>query len=191
MKLLKHIKYAALALLFIGFYSCEDGQSYSDMLRDEEKATNWYMADQKIINEAPYDSIFIVGSDAPFYRMDEDGYIYMQVVNPGDGVKAKTGDMVYFRFLRKNLKYMYAGQEVEWEGNANDMNPAFGATSFLFNDMSVTSSQTFGSGIQLPLKWLSYNCEVNMVIRSYYGFSTDQSTCQAYIYNVKYFKPEY
>lgn len=41
------------------------------------------------------------------------------------------------------------------------------------------------------LKYFGYNAEVNLVLRSYYGFTTDQSECLAYIYNIRYFKPEY
>lgn len=174
------------------FVACNDDTSYSDLLRAEEKATNWYMANQRIELTVPADSVLEYGKDAPFYKMDEDGYIYLQVINPGTEEKAQAGDPVYFRFMRQNLKYLYADPEnyTTWEGNADDLG-SLGATKFIYGDLTITSSQTYGSGIQLPLKYVGYNSEVNIVLRSYYGFSSDQSQCLPYIYNVKYFKAEY
>lgn len=172
--------------------ACEDNNSYSEYLSEEEKATNWYMAQQEIDLEIPADSIsFEIGPNAPFYKMDEDGYIYMQVLSKGDMEnRPEKGDMVYFRFMRKNLKEMYNGATVNWEGNA-DVGSVLGSTSFIFDEMYVTTSSTYGTGIQTPLKFFGYNCEVNIVLRSYYGFSSDQSQCIPYIYNVKYFEAEY
>lgn len=188
-QLLLSMAIAIPALLTL--FSCEDGKSYSDLLREEEIATNWYMAQQKIEIAVPEDSVLQYGPDAPFYKLDEDGFVYLQVINPGEDTRAQKGDEVYFRFMRKNLKYMYQGSETKWEGNADNMASTLGATSFIYDDMLVGSSMTYGAGIQWPLKFVGYNSEVNIVLRSYYGFQTDQSQCLAYIYNVKYFKPEY
>lgn len=189
-KLTAVVTAALCSLMFL--FSCEDGKSYSDLLRDEERATNWYMAQHRIINSVPADSVLEYGADAPFYRLDPDGFLYLQVVDPGDpDTKPKAGDTVYFRFMRKNLKYMYNGSDPKWEGNANDMNSLLGATSFVYEEMAVSSSQKFGQGIQWPLKFVGINSEVNLVMRSYYGFSEDQSQCLAYIYNIKYFKAEF
>jgi hypothetical protein len=114
----------------------------------------------------------------------------MQVVNSGDkNDMIKTGDVVYFRFMRTNIKYLYEDIETSPEGNADDL--SISATSFVYGDYSLTSSSKYGSGIQLPLAYLGNNSEVNLVLRSYYGFSTDQSQCIPYIINVKYFKAEY
>lgn len=193
MKITKYILTIAAALsLSMTFASCEEGKSYSDLLREEEKATNWYMANQKIELELPEDNNFITGTDAPFYKLDEDGYIYMQVVNAGDpDMKAEKGDAVYFRFVRQNLKYMYQGIDAPKEGNGDDMDSSLGATKFIYDEPTYVGSMAYGTGIQMPLKYLGYNSEVNLVMRSYYGFQTDQSQCLPYIYNVKYFRAEY
>ena len=71
MKITKYILTIAAALsLSMTFASCEEGKSYSDLLREEEKATNWYMANQKIELELPEENNFITGTDAPFYKLD-------------------------------------------------------------------------------------------------------------------------
>lgn len=174
--------------------SCSNSQSYSNLLNDEEKATNWWLSNQKIELVIPSDSVFQCGEDAPFYKMDNDGYIYMQVINPGTDRKVecpKTGDTVYFRFLRTNIKYLYEGYDVTPEGNGGANSGQIGPYSFVFGNYSLSTSSQFGSGIQLPLTYLGYNSEVNLVLRSYYGFSTDQSQCNPYLINIKYFKAEY
>ncbi|MBO5748726.1 MAG: DUF4827 family protein, partial [Muribaculaceae bacterium] len=63
--------------------SCSETVSYSELLDDEKESTNWFLSNQKIINTVPADSIFEYGEDAPYYRMDDEGFVYMQVINPG------------------------------------------------------------------------------------------------------------
>ena len=169
--------------------SCSKTVSYSELLNQEEEATNWYMANQKIINEIPADSIFEYGKDAPFYKMDKDGYLYMQVVAPGSKDNmAEDNELIYFRYLKTNIKYLYEGLSVSPSGNANDMSES--PTYFYFNNMSMSSSSTHGSGVQLPLHYLGVDCEVNMVIRSYYGNAGEIGQCQPYIYNLKYYRSQ-
>lgn len=142
---------AALPMLLM-IFACEDGKSYSDLLREEEKATNWYMAQQTIELNVPEDSVLQYGPDAPYYKLDPDGYIYLQVINPGDTTKPVKGDLVYFRFKRKNLKNWYEGNETAFEGN-DDLGSALGATSFVYDEMTIVSSSKYGEGIQWPLKF--------------------------------------
>lgn len=85
--------------------ACKDTKSYSELLNDEEKAVNSFLAHQKVINEIPADTVFETGSDAPYYKIDEDGDIYMQVIKPGDrkNNRAQEDQTIYFRFGRINL----------------------------------------------------------------------------------------
>ncbi len=74
-------------------------------------------------------------------------------------------------------------------------NVYYGDTYFILGSQSGTSAN-YGSGIQMPLKFFGYDCEVNLVLKSYYGFTNynnynDQSSCQPYLVNVRYFRPEY
>ena len=186
------IQLGALCALLFGFTACDDTESYSELLRDEEKAVNWYLADFRVEPEIPADGIFETGEDAPFYKMDEDGYLYMQIINPGNPEpKPEKGDRVYFRFMRKNIKYLYEGYDLGWDGNADDMNNGLGSTYIILDNYQVPSSAQYGTGIQVPLKYIGYDSEVNLVISSSQGFTVDQSSCLPYIYNVKYFKAEY
>ena len=171
--------------------SCEKGKSYSELLKEEEHAVNWYLAQNDVVMHAPEDSVFITGEKAPFYRMDMDGNVYMRVVTEGNrDNRPKEGDRVYFSFVRKDIKAMYAGDEVQWVGNSENLGSA-GGTSFIFGNTYLPSSTQYGTGIQLPMKWIGLYSEVEIVIKSIEGFTIDLSTCVPYVYKVRYFPAEY
>ncbi len=180
--------------------SCqEETKSYSELLKDEERAVNWFMAQQKINLQVPTDTLpsgiknFKTGSDAPFYKMDEDGSVYMQVIRLGDQTsRPKKGDRVYFRFMRQNiLTYFDSGKAPAWEGNSESMGPSMGSTSLVYGNEYLTSTTQYGEGLQLPLDYLGYECEVNILVKSTMGMTDDITNCVPYLYNIRYFKAEY
>lgn len=193
MKILKRFSISlslVLSLLILMLGSCSKSESYSELLREEERAVNWYLASCKVENSIPADSIsFITGEDAPFYRLDEDGYVYMQVIRKGDSEKIEKGDLVYFRYNMQNIKYMYEGIESNPVGNSDYLQ--YGPASFVYQNTTLQSTTKWGTGIQMPLKFLGYNSEVNLVLKSYYGFAQEQAYCMPYLMNIRYFKPEY
>lgn len=169
--------------------SCDDSKSYADLLNEEIKSVNSFLADNRVVNSVPADSIFEEGPDAPFYRMDEDGMVYMQVIRSGDlNNKAKSDQLIFFRFTRCNLNYWAKTGDFLYEGNANDFE--YNATSFRFGNYTLASSAQYGAGIQLPLAYLGIDCEVNLVIKSQYGFQSEIANVIPYLYNVRYFKSQ-
>ena len=120
--------------------------------------------------------------------MDEDGQVYMQVIKSGNlKDKAYDDQVIYFRFMRYNLLYNYTYNEwPEGEGNAESME--YMATSFRYGNYTLTASAQYGSGIQVPLAYLGVECEVNIVIKSQYGFTSELSNVVPYMFNVRYFK---
>ena len=95
------------------FTACNNDQSYADRLNDERNAVNAYLADHRVEMKIPEDSVFEVGENAPFYRIDADGNVFMQVLNAGNRVtdRAKKGEPIYFRYSRYNLATWYAPAE--------------------------------------------------------------------------------
>lgn len=170
--------------------SCNNTKSYAEYLTEERKATNEFLANQRVVKEIPADGNFETGEDAPFYRMTEYGDVYMQVLNPGSKDNMATdGQKVYFRFLRMNLiKWAKTGSATTVEGNSSDLGtPAY----FHFNIFTLESSIQWGQGLQIPLKYLGLDCEVNLVIKSQYGPAAEISAVQPYLYmNVRYFKSQ-
>lgn len=184
------------------FISCDDTESYADLLKDENIAVNNFLANQWVINDIPNDSIFISKLDVekpPYYKMDEDGNIYMQVINPGTkNNMAKLDQLIYFRFTRCNISnydwysfsndWVYTGVTPEGFGNANDFD--YKNTEFRFGNYTLSSSSQWGSAIQLPLYYLGIDCEVNIVVKSQYGYTDEISNVIPYLYNIRYFKSQ-
>lgn len=199
-KPLKHI--LLLPLLLLATSACNDKESYADLLNDENQAVNDFLANYPVIGSIPADSAFTTMTDimadhpsisredavklTPFYRMDDDGYVYMQVLNAGTaGNKAADNQLIYFRFTRWNLGVAYKYGMWESSGNSSDLGTT--TTSFRFLNTSLQSSTQWGEGIQTPLKFLPINCEVNLVIKSYLGPTDEVSAVYPYLYSVRYF----
>lgn len=179
-------KYAAcgfVASLFLA--SCDDSKTYAELLTDETHYVNNYLADQRVINEIPADTVFEYGPDAPYYRMDEDGNLYMQVITPGTpGNMAKDDELIYFRCTRYNLAYYSDGKFAYSEGNDNVLG---GNYSFRFNNYELNSSYSYGSGVQVPLQYLPIDATVKIVIKSQYGMPSEMSSVIPYLYSLRYY----
>ena len=178
--------------MMLATVSCDKTESYSELLRDEERAVNWYLSGFSIETEIPADSVFIVGEDAPFYKMDEDGHVYMKVLDPGDpDSRPQSGDKVYFRSSSMNLKNYYeAGYEL-WTGNSADLGTGSEPTSFVFNNYQYTTTSQYGTGVQEPLKYLGYDSRVMLVVKSPAGYPALQTQCLPYVMDIRYFKGRY
>ena len=170
------------------FTACNNDQSYADRLNDERNAVNAYLADHRVEMKIPEDSVFEVGENAPFYRIDADGNVFMQGLNAGNRVtdRAKKGEPIYFRYSRYNLATWYAdGIMALTSGNENTMDAA--SCSFNFSDYTLPSSSQWGYGIQYPLLFLGVECEVNLVVKSQYGFTSEISYVTPFLFHVRYY----
>ena len=72
------------------------------------------------------------------------------------------------------------------DGNENDMNIA--PTYFQYGNYSLAVSSQWGYGLQLPLTFLGVDSEVNLVIKSQYGWASEISSVIPYLYHVRYFR---
>ena len=87
--------------------SCDNGKSYADLLKEEDKAVKAFLADKIVINSIPADSVQDVGNNdtlaVPYYRLDDDGNVYMQVLDAGiQDDRFEKGNDVNIRFLRES-----------------------------------------------------------------------------------------
>lgn len=185
MNLRKFLTFAISAAFLLAFSSCKDSKSYAELLNEETKAVNSFLADQNVILDIPADSIFEYGPDAPFYRIDPDGNVFMQVIEPGDKEKVKNDAMVFFRFTRYNLnEYALTGSLGSGYGNSEDV--SMGSASFRFNNYTLTTSSQWGSGIQMPLNFLGFNSHVRLVIKSQFGLTSEISQVIPFLYDIRY-----
>lgn len=186
MKLINQISVVfAFVALMMSTASCEDGKSYAELLTDENNAVNRFLVDQQVFIEIPADNNFIVGTDAPFYQLDEEGNVFMKVLEKGDGEMATDNQLVYFRFMRYNLSnYHGTLNDITPEGNANNMLDS--PTSFRYGNYSIPSSAEWGAGIQQPLQYVPLNSRVYLVVKSQFGWSSEISVVQPYLYDIRY-----
>ncbi len=175
----------AIALLS----SCNNSKSYTELLDDEDKSVNAFLASQKVIRTIPADTVFQTGSDAPYYQIDDEGNVYMQVIKTGDRVsnRAKDGEKIYFRFGRISINRWSAGYDDEPSGNFGDL--SYESTAFTYsNEEANYSYTTYGYGVVMPLTYLGIDCEVNLLVRSRKGPSSEIADVVPYLYNIRYFR---
>lgn len=180
----------ACALCAIVATGCKDSKSYAELLTEENHLVNRFLADQRVIGSVPADSVFEAGPDAPYYQMDAEGNIFMQVLETGDMSQRPAKDnRVYIRFTRYNLSYYKDGELLFGAGNAEDVSggSGLGARYFLFDNMSAEVSTLLGSGIQIPMYYLGNNAKVNLVLKSQYGWTKEVSNVVPYLYNIRYY----
>ena len=188
-KIVAYLIAGIAAVLALG--SCSSGVSYAELLRDERKATNKFLAYQRVENEIPADSIFETGPAAPYYRLDEDGNVYMQVVRAGSRDNRPAAQQkIYFRFTYYSLFEWEPGIDPEaagiTAGNAGDSQ--IQSTYFIYGNYDLEASYQWGYGLQMPLKFVGFDSEVNLVIKSQYGFSSEIANVVPYLYTVRYFR---
>jgi len=165
--------------------SCDDDESYTKLLSAESKAVNLFLSDHKVVGSVPADTIFQVGEDAPYYQIDDEGKIFMQVLDAGSGPKAIDKQLVYFRYTRYNLSSYATGEDLVIN-NSNDWGGSI-ATYFRYNDYTLPSTASHGTGIQAPLKFLPLNCRVNLIIKAELGPTSETSYVQPMLYDIRYF----
>lgn len=172
---------------FVGV-SCSDSKSYAELLTDEAHAVNNFLVDQHVDNTIPTDSTFNfqVGENAPYYRLDEDGNVYMQVVKMGTpGNYAQTDQVIYFRYTRFSLAEYRNGKLPDGVGNETQM--GYDNSWFRFDNYSLQSSYQWGVGLQMPLKLLPIDSEVNIVIKSQYGLYDEMAYVVPFLYKIRYY----
>lgn len=181
------ISFASLLIVCVlSLTSCESSESYAELLNEENQSVNRFLANQRVVNEIPADSVFEIGEDAPYYRLDDEGNIYMQVLSPGSGPKVVEDQVVYFRYQRYYLKfYKNSLDNIMSDGNYNDV---ITSRSFRYQNYTLPSSSQYGTGIQLPLNFLPLDCEVNLVVKSQYGFTAEMSLVQPFLFRIRYYK---
>lgn len=180
---MKHCAFLiALAAMVLSVTSCDDSKSYAELLNEEDMYVNNYLADQIVTMDIPADTVFEYGPNAPYYRLNDDGTLYMQVLNPGTkGNKVSSNEQIYFRYTRWALSD-YDGSLGQGEGNNLTLNPCW----FRYGNFQIESSYTWGYGIQIPLSFLPVDCEINIVIKSQMGPTSEQTNVMPYLWRLTY-----
>ncbi len=157
-----------------------------DLKKTEQRAMKKYLSKFDVINELPTINNIQVGSVAPFYKLNPEGTVYMQVVKTGNASAATNCEKIYFRFMRYNLlSYLENGVLPQGQRNAND--PTESSTLFeVVSDKHSTSQ--WGTAIQIPiLLGLPIDSEVNLVVASEAGPTSEICGVIPFLYNIRYY----
>lgn len=164
----------------------QNPNTIDDLKKTEQLAIKSYLSKFDVIDRMPPITEIVVGSVAPFYKLDETGNVYMQVVHMGSGPKASNGEKIYFRFLRYNLLDYYKNGALPtgW-GNAYDLSQSPAHFTLGSNEPSTTQ---WGQAIQMPLQMgLPVDSEVNLVVASEAGFANEVNSVIPFLYNIRYY----
>lgn len=161
-----------------------------DLKKTEQRAMKEYLSKFDVVDELPTINNLQVGYVAPFYRLNPEGTVYMQVVKMGTAPAATNGEMIYFRFMRYNLlSYLENGVLPQGQGNANDITES---TTFFEVGSENPSTTQWGSAIPMPiLLGLPVDSEVNLVVASETGPTSEISGVVPFLYNIRYYKSVY
>lgn len=178
---------ALIALLALAasalFGACDDGKSYAEMLNEQDMYVNNFLADNTVVLGIPADTVFEYGPDAPYYRLNDEGTLYMQVLEPGTkGNMVVPNEQIYFRYTRWYLSAYSNGSLGTGEGNNLALNPCW----FRYGNFQIESSYTWGTGIQTPLSLLPIDCKVNLVVKSEVGPTSEQAEVMPFLWQLTY-----
>lgn len=182
------ISILSLLALLMAVSSCSDSKSYADLLNEENQVVNAFLAQHRVVETWPGVDNCEVGEDAPFYCVDDEGNVYMQVIRKGDGTFPEKGEHVSFTYLSYDLNYYVVGSDSNvGSGNLNSPGSS-AATYFIFDDYTLEQSSQYGTGIQIPVKLLGFGSKVNVVIKSQAGPSAYMSYVIPFLYDIAYYK---
>lgn len=168
----------------------QNALTLEDLQKTERRAIKAYLSKFDVIDELPAIPDIRVGSVAPFYKLDREGKVYMQVVRMGTEPAAITGEKISFRFLRYDLLYYLSnGYLPDGTGNMNDISQA--ASWFTLGSDNEATTQ-WGTAIPLPMQLgLPLGSEVNLVVSSEAGLTNEISSVIPFLYNIRYYNLKY
>ncbi len=184
MKKSTYIILSLIALTILGS-SCNKRKTYADLLKEENKAIDKFIAKNKlvILDAFPKNGTF---KEKEFYRDPATG-VYYSIVEVGDTIntkKAKDGSEVHVRF--KGLKYFSKNDSIEYN-NYDPIRSPF-PESFTYRgpvtmlNRSLYSSTTAGWAV--PLQHVGRNGKVRMIVPFNMGSQGDQQAYTPTYYDI-------
>ena len=168
--------------------SCNKRQTYADLLKEENKAIDKFIAKNKLIilNEFPKDGIF---KEKEFFRDPATG-VYYNIVNVGDTIttkKANIGNEIHVRF--KGLKYFSKNDSLEYNNNDPIRSPF--PESFIYRGpVTMINRQLYANTTAawaVPLQHVGRNGRVKMIVPFNMGSQNDQRSYTPTYYDSVHF----
>ena len=174
--------------------SCSKTRSYTDMLKDEEKAIDRLIdsLDIEVLKDFPDDSIF---AENQFVKMDNG--VYMNIIDRGEGRATLYSTRIMYRcnaYYFLNYFQLCINSNYGPNSNGTVPYPANGAQTvpFIYGE-GTTNNQAdpkyiyVSEGIQTPLQYVGHHGRVKLIVPFDKGTYQDQG----YYYPVYYEVLEY
>ncbi|MDR2968709.1 MAG: DUF4827 domain-containing protein [Tannerellaceae bacterium] len=178
-----------LLILFAGMLilSCgEDGKSYTEMLKDQEKATDRLINSEElvILKNMPSDYNFEANE---YVKLNDDKYrdIYIHIVDTGNGTRAILGKShILCRFTANRFMTdttLYQSRFSNYGPHSNGTSPIefiYGSTSVIplpsTTDYQSILEGFMSEGMQAGLEYVGHNGRVRLIVPFRKGSSYDQ-----------------
>lgn len=153
----------ALLGLFSAYFSCDNTETYAEKLKKQDKAIDRFIKSEGItvLDEYPSDSVF---AEKEFVKLPSG--IYMNVIDSGNGTRAKKGQSVYVRF--RDLIYFSTSDTIKYSNMRPGLQPS--TIEYQQNYANIDACEGFG----IPLESVGDGAKVKLIIPGKFGLQADQ-----------------
>lgn len=188
----------SLVLCCIAFQSCNDSETYADLLKDEKRAIAKFIADSSInvISQRQFvDQGYTTDLSRNEYVQTSSG-VYMQIIDKGSSDPAdtvKNNDMVLVRMAEylittasvtlyaSNLTIPYMVDEFRYSKTSSSITGIF--TKGIIHDSYSTTAVP--AGWLVPLAYVRDGGRVKLIVPSKMGHETAMSQVRPYFYDIR------
>lgn len=172
--------------------SCNKTKTYADHLKEERKAIDKFIGDNKLVvlDKLPADTVF---KSNEFYRDPATG-VYFNIVDRGNfKSKIKPGEEVYVRY--SGLKYFANKKDTVSYSNMDPIRAPFPETLIYRGPVTMRNSLDLYSNTTpawaVPLPYVGHTGKVRLIVPFNMGSSADRSNYRSintttYYDNVQY-----
>lgn len=147
---MKKYLYLLFSFVILSLTSCGSDDEPSVISKNDD-AFNYFLNQQKVVKTLPAN--LETGATAPYYQIDDNGYIFMQVLS-NEGSMAYQNQKIGFEHKSYSLLTYY--ETKQWPAPTSQSNRD--NTPFLYDQQKLNL-------IQLALQYVGVNSEVNLAIR--------------------------
>lgn len=184
-------KAPVIILSFIGILllttSCDKKKSYADLLRDEIKIIDKFIAKNGIVllDKFPEDTIF---KSNEFYRDPATG-VYFNIISKGENRKAEEGEEIYLRY--DGLRIISAKNDTITFSTLNAPNPS---TLIFRGQVTMANKSIYASTTPawvVPLRYIGHKGRAKMIVPFTMGSRSETLNYQTTYYDLVSYVFEY
>lgn len=184
MKKTRYIILLLLGLMIVAI-SCNKRKTYAELLKDETKAIDKFISENKltVLDEFPSNSVF---KPNEFYRDPATG-VYYNIIELGDTLTSnmvKLGEEVYVRF--SGLRYFTSKNDSTEYSNNDPIRSPMPETIIYRGPVTVSNRSLYSSttpGWAVPLTRVGHAGKVKLIVPFNMGSASDQQSYSTTYYD--------